>query len=777
MRLILLAVLLTSLSAHTVRSAAEPITKPGFGAIASTSAVRPNPDAPAQAQWRAALAERLRRQGHVHEAAQVTAQRLPETWKLERAGALGLALSCRPEGVRLESVFDLAANVELLATNGPALFDVTLRHTTDKKEVHLVADSGWQRTDWRRTRHGLKLHWQQADDESLRGISVVATAEARPRDHAFHWTLRVENGTTEWSVWRVVFPQVTLADLGERGAVFFPRGPGEVETNVWSRSFKYRGNYTDCWCSMQFMAAYREGEQPTGLYLATHDPRGTIKYVAVESDPATRTVRLLYEHPAPNMGVAGNDFELSGEAVWQLLRGDWFDAAQIYRAWVRREASWWPQLKSGERPDTPRWMRELNVWALSGGAPVECVEKVKQFQQFLGVPTGFHWYNWHVVPFDNDYPHYFPTKTNVAQGVAELKSAGVFVMPYINGRLWDTHDRGAEDFEFTTVALPAATKQEDCKPCVESYGSKETNGEPVRLAVMCPATPLWQQKVGDIVLRLLSEVGTSAVYIDQVAAAAPRLCMDTTHGHPLGGGDWWVKGYGQMLSAIRAQMPPGTMLTTECNGEPFMRWFDGYLTWHWQHDGQVPAFPAVYGGAIQMFGRAYRSGDTKDLALRMKAGQQLVFGEQLGWIDPGVINEKENAEFFRALVQLRAKFNRYFSAGEMARPPKLLGAMPTVKADWQWSKDWWVTTDAVLTGAWQLPKEKRLVLLFVNVSDQPVTATLRFHGTRYGIRARHLRCAISASAGAASEPRVFSAEFDQSVTFAPRQAQAWAVSW
>jgi hypothetical protein len=165
------------------------------------------------------------------------------------------------------------------------------------------------------------------------------------------------------------------------------------------------------------------------------------------------------------------------------------------------------------------------------------------------------------------------------------------------------------------------------------------------------------------------------------------------------------------------------VLTTECNGEPFIRWLDGYLTWHWQFDGQVPAFPAVYGGAIQMVGRAYRGGATKDLALRMKAGQQLVFGEQIGWIDPGVSREADNADFLKRVVALRRRFAEYFYAGEMARPPKLRGAVPKVKADWQWSGEWWVTTDAVLAGAWRLPQTKRLLVLFVNVSDETVRFT------------------------------------------------------
>jgi hypothetical protein len=99
-------------------------------------------------------------------------------------------------------------------------------------------------------------------------------------------------------------------------------------------------------------------------------------------------------------------------------------------------------------------MRELCVWAVGGGAPKECVPIVKEFAKFMGVPVGFHWYNWHQIPFDNDYPHYFPTKEGFAEGVRELQQSGVFVMPYINGRLWDTRDKGTEDWQFSKVALP-----------------------------------------------------------------------------------------------------------------------------------------------------------------------------------------------------------------------------------------------------------------------------------------------------------------------------------
>jgi len=315
-------------------------------------------------------------------------------------------------------------------------------------------------------------------------------------------------------------------------------------------------------------------------------------------------------------------------------------------------------------------------------------------------------------------------------------------MPYINGRLWDTHDRDTEDYQFTSIALPSATKDEYGKPYIESYGSKESDGSPVEFAVMCPAAKLWQHRVKDICMKLFNEYHVNAVYIDQIAAMPPRLCLDKTHGHPLGGGCWWVESYWKMLQSIRDAMPEGCMLTTECNSEPFARWFDGYLTWTWQHDGQVPAFPAIYAGAIQMFGRAYRGGDSKDTALRMKAGQQLVFGEQIGWIDPGILNEKENAEFLRQVVRLRWHLRRYFYAGEMCRPPELIGSVPSIRADWQWAGEWWVTTDAILTGAWKLASGN-LALIFVNVGDEHISAKYRLDAENYGIKASQLYVTVT----------------------------------
>jgi hypothetical protein len=176
-----------------------------------------------------------------------------------------------------------------------------------------------------------------------------------------------------------------------------------------------------------------------------------------------------------------------------------------------------------------------------------------------------------------------------------------------------------------------------------------------------------------------------------------------------------------------------------------------------------------------MFGRSYGGGPTRDLALRMRAGQQLVFGEQIGWIAPGVVREKGNNEFFRQVVHLRRQLTPYFAAGEMARPPRLLGKIPTVRADWQWGGTLWVTTDAVLTGAWRRPKDRRLVLIFVNVGDEPVTARLEYDAGAYGLSGPELRAAKVTPDGP-GEVFTTPPALRREVVLPPRSAWAWELS-
>ena len=447
-----------------------------------------------------------------------------------------------------------------------------------------------------------------------------------------------------------------------------------------------------------------------GLYIASHDPTGSVKTISTSTDE--EKVSFQFNWPAPNMGLDDNGYKLPGKVVLGSIKGDWYEAAMIYQAWVKEQAPWWPPAPNNR----PSRIQDIAVWVQheTGGDLATLVQEVLEFAKFMRVPIGFHWYVWHKIPFDNDYPHFFPAKDGFVKAVRDLEDAGVRVMPYINGRLWD-----ADLDDFKTDGIKAVTKNEKGEPYIEDYG----NG--VRNAVMNPVTQIWQDKIKEIVLRLQKKSGTSGVYLDQISAASPKLCMDTTHGHPLGGGSWWLgQGYYKLLSAIREEMPEGAFLTSESTAEPYNHLLDGLLSWNFQFQDQKPIYSAIYGGRISIFGRNNPVGPKKHKALIMRAGQQLVFGEQIGWISPKVLKEKEPAEFLRKMAQTRYKLIDYFVDGQMLEPPVVEGNIPKITADWEWGENnpSDITISALQRGAWKA-NDGRIVSIFVNVSDKTIHFT------------------------------------------------------
>ncbi|HEY3324190.1 MAG TPA: DUF6259 domain-containing protein [Planctomycetota bacterium] len=649
-------------------------------------------------------------------------------------GRVGIGISQQKgSAIALTSVYDFDSETEMIAQNAAPLWRIELQDADGKTQTITPADCSGS---LKKSDDKLTLQWHHAVD---------IKCEVKLDGPRATWSFNVDNESKSWSISRVTFPQVSLGQIGcacTDDKFVYPHVSGQLVDAPLTKPFRYTGTYPSCNGTLQFFAHY---DEHCGIYLAAHDPLACTKELCAEhafGSPlpregeglGVRGLNCSFIIPAENIGVPGNRFRLSGQSVMEVFHGDWFDAAQIYKRWVETEAKWRPDQNRDrkgadlkERTDTPQWMRDLPLWAITGGDAQHVVKVMKEFREYMGVPVGVHWYTWHQIPFDNSYPHYFPAKPGFPEGVRELQAAGVRVMPYINGRLWDT---GLDDFKET--AITAATKDAKGKAYIEEYGSGR------KLAPMCPVTPLWQKTVQDIVLRLLGpEGGVDGVYIDQVAAAAPCLCFDKSHGHPLGGGHWWTTdGYWKMLSSLRSEMKsrfPDRMLTTECNAEPYARFFDAYLTWNFQYQDQIPLFSAVYGGKLLMFGRAYRGGPTKDLALRMKAAQSLVYGEQIGWCDPSVIKEPVGGPFMRRMARLRYALRDYLSAGEMAHPPKLRGEIPTVTADWQWSGTWNVTDTEIQTGAWHA-RDGRLALIFVSVTDKELSTELDFSAERYGFK-------------------------------------------
>lgn len=636
-------------------------------------------------------------------------------------GELGVGLRLTETGVELISLYDLVTRREMLGAPGE-LFTLTLSDA-EGTPATLGSRAGWGRWEARTsgddTSGNITASFERPARAGLEAMRaqlscVISGGESR-------WRLAVTNDTA-WSIDRVIMPTITVGPLGDSAlddSLYVPHGYGrEFPAATGAR---YHGYYPSGSCALPLLIV---SDESGGLYLAAHDPGASTRDMVSDS-ASDAGVPLRIETPAPDSAVAGNDFETAGEMVIARVGGGWYSASQKYRAWLQENAPWWPEGDPDYgRPDRPPWLDDIGAWVLTGGGPESVVEPTAKFAQFMGLPTAIHWYNWHQIPFDNDYPHYFPTKEGFAEGVATLQAEGVRIVPYINGRLWDTDTES-----FQEEAYRYCTRDRNGEPYIEVYGSGE------KLAPMCIATQFWRDVLHGIVMRLMTEVNVDGVYMDQIAAARPRLCYDRSHGHPLAGGHWWTAGYWQLLERIQrdaAAVSPEKMLTTESNAESYARWFDTYLMCNSLGDGLVPLFPAVYGSKILGFGRYMARGDWDDPeALAQKQGQLFVWGTQLWWSAPTVVDHEFAGPWLRDLARLRYRVREFFNTGRMLAPPVLEGNDTLVHADWH-RRGLSATTPAVLATAWMVADGRVLVPL-LNCSQQPQRVTLVFDPQQLGL--------------------------------------------
>jgi hypothetical protein len=106
-------------------------------------------------------------------------------------------------------------------------------------------------------------------------------------------------------------------------------------------------------------------------------------------------------------------------------------------------------------------------------------------------------------------------------------------MVYMNQRLWCTGTRSWT----TEHAARAAVKERDGSVREEVYNVFD----PQPCATMDVTTPLWQNKYGGMADTVLDQYDVDGIYMDQ--AVLSLVCWDSTHGHPVGGGHYWMDGF------------------------------------------------------------------------------------------------------------------------------------------------------------------------------------------------------------------------------------------
>ena len=631
------------------------------------------------------------------------------------AGSLLVELTRQDAGLALTRVYDRKKRICFF--NGiSSLLTVTARRIDSDEKIYADTLSGWGRVT--AEENGDETVIILSDNQTLAELTV--TIHAAVSDDRISWNVSLISSSKDFSLYSCDYPRLPF-NCSVTRKFLSPYGCGEVWDSMREQLISTQ-NYPSYGVSMQMFAMWDTAAR-RGLYYGVHDGAPAYKTFTFSKPKGADAVTLYSTMPMCDIARAGNSQQLYGTLVWEIFDGDWYDASMIYRDWVLTGGSWIPSNVNGVRTDLPDWFR-LNGhwWRVRIANDDSYADELIKCNKLLGYDSPVHMYDWHQIPYDNDYPHYFPVKDNMVSGLKKLKDANVRVMPYINGRLWDTRDRGIEDWQFSTKGLPNCTKNRSGEPFIETYNSVESDGSKVRLSIMCPSSAVWQEKVQENVSKLLNDYGVNAVYVDQVAAASPYLCEDPTHSHRAGGGSWWCESYTNLLDHVRLVKPDETFISTECTAEPFMKHIQAYLTWMWVKNDQVPAFAAIYCGLVAMFGRNYGFlASDDDQGQRMYISESLVFGEQLGWIVPENYEGLQHREFYNKCVDYRTKNATYFAEGRLLRPPVVTDNAPKLYTDR--AKEAYggiITHSPVYAGHWRRNADGAEILLLVNAADEPV---------------------------------------------------------
>lgn len=717
----------------------------------------------------------------------VDAVRPGETMAEWTAGGIDVRVGVR-DGRRAE-IRSVRVGGRLVAVGPQPLFSVVVEEVKTGRRTEISSSDEWAAVAVASdAANGAEMAWTftaPAKNAAWTNLSVTVAARPGADGAGLDWSFAGATGSDGFALCEATVGALEFLSTGSAMRALYPGSMGAVAMNPCADACSFRGNYSSMHCVMPWEAVWDEASG-RGFYVGAHDPKGGAKTVALTGSSARAAVRLAVTHRLSWDGARpGAKGAMSGTIHWRPLRGDWYEAACVYRDFVRERAAWYPKMGPEGRVSTPMWFKRLGYVVRTYGLAEQAERDVKTCMDYLGVPVMAHWYHWHRIPFDNDYPHYFPAKPGFEEGVKRIQAMGAFAVPYTNGHIWDMRDRGAEDWQFSSVGAKGACMKRDGTFYEERYRSVETNGERVVFAPMCPASQVWHDKVVENCDKVVNAAGLNGYYMDQVGAFATIDCRNPAHGHPFGGGSWWQEGYRRLLADARAKCGgKDVFFATEGNGEHTFDQVDAFVCW--QIEGgvdTVPAFEVCYSGAVNVYCRSYVGAKGNGWRqMRMKFANVVADGHLMGWMPADYCREPKLNAYLRECVRFRHHNAEWFYKGEMRRVPKLLDAVP------EWDEAWDIfgrqrpTRMPIVQAAsralldydyapdgrrlWKTGRVRKAVVYFTNFSDcETATARVGIDWDDLGVDPRQ---ASFAKVDAEGRRTPFSfAELSAPIAFAP----------
>ncbi len=600
---------------------------------------------------------------------------------------------------------DLQDSQELLDTNIiPASlweFDIISPSGTEKIDMGAAGDFSYSK----KGHNTLVMEWSAFSLARNKDLKIVATVGLKEDKAMSYWSISME-GTKGMEISQLAFPIINgIKDIGnEEMAVPFWLGqlfhnPREtlmdMQTESLSQSVGKQASYKFDYpgpLSLQLVALY--DPDTYGLYLSCNDTAAYTKSFLFALDEKQNLTYKLINYPA--IDAASDTYAPAYEAIIGSFKGDWMTAASIYRDWGENQ-SWCKNSRLANDKVQP-WLKETGLWVWNRGKSEKVLSPAIDLKNRAGLPVSVFWHWWHNCSYDDGFPEYVPPREGKESFVAAMKKANendVRAIVYMNAFQW-----GTETKSFTEENAVLYTVK-DINGNSRSHVYNIFTGK--SLTNMCMGTDFWKNKYASLSDSVVNTYHTNGVYMDQ--ACMSRRCYDKTHGHTIGGGNYWLTNYAKLTEMMRKKTATKNIIIAgEGVGEAWLPYLDAMLTLRVSMERfagvgsrePIPFFPMVYHKYAIMYGNyssllvppydelwpeEYAPKDPEALLSEdynkqylMEQARTFVWGTQ-----PTLANyrsflateRKDEIDYLIELAKVRHKGLKYLMYGEMMPSPEI----------------------------------------------------------------------------------------------------------
>jgi len=417
-----------------------------------------------------------------------------------------------------------------------------------------------------------------ADFTGLGGLDLAATVTVRIKenDPASYWSISIRNHA-DLAITDVQFPFVVAPyQLGGKpgseallqplmtGRFWQAPRPEELEPdNPHAWQFRPENTDTSQYPGLTFAQFLTYYNDRAGIYMACHDNSGGIKLIKPVHNPALG-IRLGFAHVGdwPTNG----ERDLGYDVVLRTFKGDWYEAAGLYRDWGLQQP--FAAAPLHKRKDVPDWLLDspphiiIKIQGEMDNAPAEpnqqflpypklipLLEKISKRVDSPVVAIVMAWER--AGPWV--YPDCFPPAggdESLSEFASLARERGWQVGSYSNGTRWATKHywTGYDGTKYFEEQKGAETvcRTHDQKLWEESWGNAWRPSY-----ACCLGVERTREIADDFVRRLLGDGLDWLQFLDQNACCSTFPCFAPDHGHPPSPGKWMNAAMQRLLDDFR----------------------------------------------------------------------------------------------------------------------------------------------------------------------------------------------------------------------------------